>query len=210
MGFVIGMDEAGYGPNLGPLVLTAIVWEVPGPPHETDFWKTFAGITRNEAAQEDGGPQQAAAATTARPRNKNAGNKAEPAANQPAKSRRRKSNGVSAPQARENDWEGLHIADSKEVYSPAGGLGTLERGALAALGVASRMPSALDELLRELSGETLDESNPWAASICGRDLWFSDEFDLPLPVSEDGRTAASAAEKWRNVCDTTGVHLRAI
>src|SRR5580700_8182358 len=43
MGFVIGMDEAGYGPNLGPLVLTATVWEVPGRwPKRTDFWQVFA------------------------------------------------------------------------------------------------------------------------------------------------------------------------
>src|SRR4051794_9189715 len=29
MGYVIGTDEAGYGPNLGPLVISATVWELP-------------------------------------------------------------------------------------------------------------------------------------------------------------------------------------
>ena len=29
MAFLIGADEAGYGPNLGPLVISATVWEVP-------------------------------------------------------------------------------------------------------------------------------------------------------------------------------------
>ena len=29
MGYLIGTDEAGYGPNLGPLVISATVWEVP-------------------------------------------------------------------------------------------------------------------------------------------------------------------------------------
>jgi len=29
MGYWMGMDEAGYGPNLGPLVISASVWEVP-------------------------------------------------------------------------------------------------------------------------------------------------------------------------------------
>ena len=29
MSFLIGTDEAGYGPNLGPLVISASVWEVP-------------------------------------------------------------------------------------------------------------------------------------------------------------------------------------
>ena len=44
MGFVIGMDEAGYGPNLGPLVVTATVWEVPGAPKSTNFWEQFDGL----------------------------------------------------------------------------------------------------------------------------------------------------------------------
>ena len=44
MGFVIGMDEAGYGPNLGPLVVTATVWEVPGHPKLTTFWDQFEGL----------------------------------------------------------------------------------------------------------------------------------------------------------------------
>ncbi|MCC6123783.1 MAG: hypothetical protein IT426_02380 [Pirellulales bacterium] len=29
MGYIIGTDEAGYGPNLGPLVISATVWEAP-------------------------------------------------------------------------------------------------------------------------------------------------------------------------------------
>ena len=49
MGFVIGMDEAGYGPNLGPLVVTATVWEVPGAPQSTQFWDQFAGLVVQHA-----------------------------------------------------------------------------------------------------------------------------------------------------------------
>ena len=29
MPFLLGTDEAGYGPNLGPLVISASLWEVP-------------------------------------------------------------------------------------------------------------------------------------------------------------------------------------
>src|SRR3954452_13849763 len=32
MGILIGMDEAGYGPHLGPLVIAATVWHVPDEP----------------------------------------------------------------------------------------------------------------------------------------------------------------------------------
>ncbi len=52
MGIVIGMDEAGYGPNLGPLVITATVWEVPGNPHECDFWSAFSDVVDQEKPSE--------------------------------------------------------------------------------------------------------------------------------------------------------------
>jgi hypothetical protein len=38
------MDEAGYGPNFGPLVVGATAWEVPGDPRRFDLWQAFAGI----------------------------------------------------------------------------------------------------------------------------------------------------------------------
>jgi ribonuclease HII len=44
MGLVFGMDEAGYGPNLGPLVITVTAWEVPRPPGEMDFWDSLRPI----------------------------------------------------------------------------------------------------------------------------------------------------------------------
>ncbi|MCA8999772.1 MAG: hypothetical protein KDA80_22440 [Planctomycetaceae bacterium] len=43
-GIFIGMDEAGYGPNLGPLVVTATVWETPGPPAECDFYELLCDV----------------------------------------------------------------------------------------------------------------------------------------------------------------------
>lgn len=44
MGLFIGMDEAGYGPNLGPLVVTVTAWEVPGVPRDVDLWNAFQDI----------------------------------------------------------------------------------------------------------------------------------------------------------------------
>ena len=44
MGRLVGMDEAGYGPNLGPLVIAASVWNTPGCPREFDAWKVFSDI----------------------------------------------------------------------------------------------------------------------------------------------------------------------
>ncbi|MFN0197788.1 MAG: hypothetical protein ACKVT0_13670, partial [Planctomycetaceae bacterium] len=51
MGYVIGMDEAGYGPNLGPLVVSLSVWRVPGNPHDADFWSTFSPVVTTEVTR---------------------------------------------------------------------------------------------------------------------------------------------------------------
>jgi hypothetical protein len=44
MPLLFGMDEAGYGPNLGPLVVSVVVWEVPGDVRQVDLWREFDGI----------------------------------------------------------------------------------------------------------------------------------------------------------------------
>lgn len=38
LGYLIGTDEAGYGPNLGPLVVSATVWQTPGDPCGADLY----------------------------------------------------------------------------------------------------------------------------------------------------------------------------
>ena len=42
MGYLIGTDEAGYGPNLGPLVISATVWEVPDGAGSDDLYRRLA------------------------------------------------------------------------------------------------------------------------------------------------------------------------
>ncbi len=54
MGIVIGIDEAGLGPNLGPFVVTATVWEVPGSPQDFDFWSYLGGFVCADVRIADG------------------------------------------------------------------------------------------------------------------------------------------------------------
>lgn len=42
MAYLIGTDEAGYGPNLGPLVITATVWRIDGELGETELYDLLA------------------------------------------------------------------------------------------------------------------------------------------------------------------------
>ena len=53
MARLIGMDEAGLGPNLGPFVVAVTVWDVPGSPFEFEFWKTFEDVLTNSPTADD-------------------------------------------------------------------------------------------------------------------------------------------------------------
>lgn len=44
VGYLVGTDEAGYGPNLGPLVVSASVWQVPGDPCEADLYESLRDV----------------------------------------------------------------------------------------------------------------------------------------------------------------------
>lgn len=53
MALLIGMDEAGLGPNLGPFVVASTVWEVPDRPDQFDFWTAFDTILTNSPSPQD-------------------------------------------------------------------------------------------------------------------------------------------------------------
>ncbi len=45
MAYFVGTDEAGYGPNLGPLVITATVWRVESI-QDTDLYAKLRDVLR--------------------------------------------------------------------------------------------------------------------------------------------------------------------
>src|SRR5262245_49217894 len=56
MGYLIGTDEAGYGPNFGPLVVSATVWHVHGSPRGLDLYHRLApAVTRDGNGDVAGG-----------------------------------------------------------------------------------------------------------------------------------------------------------
>lgn len=63
MGYLIGTDEAGYGPNLGPLVISATVWEAPDGVGGEDLFDRLAHVIAPRIADVsgNGGPRVAMA-----------------------------------------------------------------------------------------------------------------------------------------------------
>ena len=143
----IGTDEAGYGPNLGPLVISTTSWELPAPGPEFDLY---------------------AALSAAVDRDSNAGG---------AK---------------------LHLADSKQVYSPGRGLASLETSALALLAQTGPIPRTFQELAARLTGEPLraGEGEPWLRSEM-----------TALPVAASLPDVERLAASLRATCAASGVRL---
>lgn len=137
MGYIIGTDEAGYAPNLGPLVISASVWSVPGDPQRVDLYKLLRkAVARAPAARK---PLAKTAVANARTR----------AAGQSSASKR--------PPRR------VVLADSKSLYKPPGGLSDLELGLLAALALAGERPATwrdIWQLLDPDAAQSLD-AQPW-------------------------------------------------
>jgi hypothetical protein len=50
--FLIGVDEAGYGPNLGPLVISATVWQVPRGVRSEGLFEVLAKVVAQKAGRE--------------------------------------------------------------------------------------------------------------------------------------------------------------
>jgi hypothetical protein len=159
MPYLIGMDEAGYGPNLGPLVISVSVWWLPENVADADLYDVLAECVRH-------GDEACDTLST-----------------------------TGLPDAR------IAIADSKLLYHPGGGLALLERGllsVLSALGHDACDWRTLWQVLAANSGAHL-EPDPWYAP-----------FDRPLPWACEMDEVREAANRLRDVLQSTGVRCCAV
>ena len=62
MRYIVGLDEAGYGPNLGPLIVAATVWEVPPHTDEDGLYSLLADAIVPSAGRAAGGSGRVAMA----------------------------------------------------------------------------------------------------------------------------------------------------
>ncbi len=54
MPWIVGIDEAGYGPNLGPLVMASVAFWVPETHYKADLWKLLKPAIRRYKEKDDG------------------------------------------------------------------------------------------------------------------------------------------------------------
>src|SRR5262245_41574083 len=54
MPWIIGIDEAGYGPNLGPFVMTSVACRVPEDQHQANLWELLQPAVRRRGTRADG------------------------------------------------------------------------------------------------------------------------------------------------------------
>jgi ribonuclease HII len=181
MGFLIGMDEAGYGPNLGPLVVAATVWEV-----DEDRGSRIEEREVSKNGLETG--QQSAIPGTVRV--------PQPAIDNLDLYRRLR--GIVTKSITEKR---IAIADSKKLHQPKKGLRRLEHGlhsVLAAIG----QPASCWSALVESCGADPDEHH---AHLC----WHTG-FDCQLPVDVPAEEIAALAGKLRSHCDAAGARPIAV
>lgn len=54
MTWIIGIDEAGYGPNLGPFVMTSVACRAPDHCHDANLWHLLRGAVRRSEDTDEG------------------------------------------------------------------------------------------------------------------------------------------------------------
>ncbi|MBX3420892.1 MAG: hypothetical protein KF752_04970 [Pirellulaceae bacterium] len=150
---IIGIDEAGYGPSLGPLLIGGSAWLVPHGLSDTQFSLCLS-------------PQF-------------------------------------APSAWASGCSHVPLGDSKKLYRSGSGLGSLEYGLLAMVGLlkppagGTAEPANMVQLLQHLSPGSDDwsENLPWYDALAG----------LPVPAS-----AASTADEVNRLNELARAALRAL
>jgi hypothetical protein len=177
MGILIGMDEAGYGPHLGPLVVAATAWEV-----ADEHW----GAPLRQCRQKTKSRSTTATSDTA-------------VATKPRVTKKKKITAdavdlysvlrkVVAKTAHERR---VPIADSKILYQPGNGLRHLERGLHAVLLSMQQTLSCWSSIVN-YCGADPDSHHRAACWPVG--------FDCPLPVDAAAEELSRLADRFSKVC----------
>jgi hypothetical protein len=178
MTYLLGADEAGYGPNLGPLVISVTVWEVPDEVGSQDLYGLLGDAVSARPPQ---GRRRGACGLGPSPRARRSGSRVSRAL-------------PPAPRPPSPLW----IGDSKVLYQSGQGLRHLELGVLSALELLERRPNGWRHVWQCLAPD----------AVCQRDTipWYSD-YEVALPRVIAGGEAIDAAAALRRGLAAQGVRL---
>ena len=129
---LIGTDEAGYGPNLGPLTVAATAWLLPDGVEPIDLWDEFKAVLTCTPERGD---------------------------------------------------QRLHVADSKQVFSPGQGLESLEVAVLAFATLLQANTTSIDEFCRSVS--MASQRDAFFAAYQAEPWNTSPGLSLPIDSSDD-------------------------
>ena len=177
MGILVGTDEAGYGPNLGPLVVAATAWEVDEAGRRGQ--EAGSGRARRTASAP---PQQASVALA-------------PAA-RPNLDQADLYQLLRPTVARTPHEKRIGIADSKLLYRPGLGLRQLERGLHSVLHVMQRPAACWSEIM-DLCGADVNGHH--------RRLCWHDGFDCRLLIDAAADELLRLGARMGRACDAGGV-----
>ena len=141
MPWLIGTDEAGYGPNLGPLVVTATLWHVPDAPQCDDLYERLKRVVANSPGAIRAPKRRAAIVAHAAVCD---------------------TSSAAAP-IDDTSYPRVSIADSKLLYHSGKGLAELECGVLAALEAAGKPIASWRDAWQTLDATCVDDlaAAPW-------------------------------------------------
>ena len=186
MGILIGVDEAGYGPNFGPLVVAATAWHVDDAHERTNGSPGFTHGSPRLRPGFNGDAASGAATATAPP------------------TRRRAAidcvdlypllRNIVAKSASERR---IAIADSKALYQAGLGLRQLERGIHAVL-LSMRQTLPCWSRIVDYCRADPDGDH--------RHACWPEGFDCPLPIDAAAEETARLAARFARACDA--VHVR--
>lgn len=188
MAILIGVDEAGYGPNYGPLAIAATAWRVAEERPEAK------GQSSRKSRRAGGFIPPAPPAPTA------LAHPAHPAAIDLYKLLKK-----IVARAPQEGKRRIAIADSKQLYKPGLGLRQLERGVLTALMATSPEQANCVEHVKALLAATLADPHERRHNLA---CHAGDE--LPLPLDALAEEICELAALLRKTCAASGVALLAI
>jgi ribonuclease HII len=197
MRIIIGVDEAGYGPNYGPLVVATTAWRV-----AEDGRRQGSGARGQKCRGAVSQLSQRAVASSSQ--------RAE--ASPPTAATREASPDLykllRKAVARKPDKAGkkIAIADSKALYSPDVGVRQLERGVLAAVAALSAEQACIAQVAQLLAATLADPDGRRHELACHAD----DELELPVASTAEEICRLAAALRTAGAeCGATLIGIRA-